>query len=87
MRTTLQELLVKTLRSNFFSLNFDESAVNKASQLDLNVSYIDENNAVNQNLTTLSMDKGTTAQEIFDVVVGFFDSNLIPLSNISPVAA
>jgi hypothetical protein len=34
----LQELLVKTLRSNFFSLNFDESAVNKTSQLDLNVS-------------------------------------------------
>ena len=59
------------------------SAVNKTSQLDLNASYIDENSAaVKQNLTTLSIDGGTTAQEIVDVVVGFFESNLIPLSNI-----
>ena len=81
----LQELLVETLRTNFFSLNFDESAVNKTSQLDLNVSYIHEKNAVKQNLTTLSMDRGTTAQEIVDVVVGFFESNLIPLGNIMVV--
>ena len=81
----LQELLVETLRTNFLSLNFDESAVNKTSQLDLNVSYIHEKNAVKQNLTTLSMDRGTTAQEIVDVVVGFFESNLIPLGNIMVV--
>ena len=62
------------------------SAVNKTSQLDLNASYIDENSAaVKQNLTTLSIDGGTTAQEIVDVVVGFFESNLIPLSNIMVV--
>ena len=78
----IQNILVEALRSNFFSLNFDESAVNKTSQLDLNVSFIKEKNAVKQNLTTLSMDKGTSAREIVDVVVEFFESNLIPLSNI-----
>ena len=73
---------MEDLRSNFFSLNFDESAVNKTSQLDLNVSFIKDKTAVKQNLTTLSMDGGTSGQEIVDVVVEFFESNLIPLSNI-----
>ena len=78
----IQNILVEALRSSFFSLNFDESAVNRTSQLDLNVSFIKEKTAVKQNLTTLSMDKGTSAQEVVDVVVEFFESNLIPLSNI-----
>ena len=78
----IQNILVETLRSNFFSLNFDESAVNKTSQLDLNVSFIKDKTAVKQNLTTLSMDRGTSGEEIVDVVIGFFESNLIPLSNI-----
>ena len=78
----IQNILVEALRSNFFSLNFDESAVNKTSQLDLNVSFIKEKTAVKQNLTTLSMDQGTSAQEVVDVVVEFFESNLIPLNNI-----
>ena len=78
----LQKILVETLQSNFFSLNFDESAVNKTSQLDINVSFINNKKAVKQNLTTLSMEKGTSASEIVDIVFGFLESNLIPLSNI-----
>ena len=49
----LQKILVETLQTNFFSLNFDESAVNKTSQLDLNVIFVKNKKAVKQNLTIL----------------------------------
>ena len=74
--------LVEYLRSNKFSLNFDESSVNKTSQLDLNVSFIKDSSTVKQNLTSLSMEKGTSAEEIVNVVFGFLDSNVIPTSNV-----
>ena len=34
--------LIKMLKNNFFSVNFEESSVNRQSQLDVNVSYIDQ---------------------------------------------
>jgi hypothetical protein len=65
-------------------VNIDESSVNKESQLDVNVSLFDfeVGQVVKENMTTVSMNKGTSAREIMDTVLGVFDQNLIPLSNI-----
>lgn len=75
---------VKTLKNTYFSINIDESSVNRKSQLDINVSYIDKETreACKQNFTTISMEKGTTAPEIVDALVLEFDSSFIPLTNI-----
>ena len=76
--------LIKKLKSNFFSVNIDESSVNSKSQLDVNVSYIDRENskAIKENFTIISMEKGTSASEIVEALVDEFDSCFIPLKNI-----
>ena len=77
--------LISTLKKNFFSLNFDETSINLESQLDINVSYLDNDVIVKENLTTISMEAGTTATEIVDVVLGQLEQFLIPLDNIMVV--
>ena len=76
--------LTNTLRDSFFSINIDESAVNRKSQLNVNVSFVDKEKQVSfkQNFTTISMEKGTSAEEIVDALVNEFDSCFIPLTNI-----
>ena len=76
--------LINTLKKSFFSINIDESAVNRKSQLDINVSYVDteKRKALKLNFTTISMEKGTSASEIVDAIVLEFDSSFIPLTNI-----
>ena len=76
--------LVNKLRKTFFSVNIDESAVNHKSQLDVNVSFIDadERESVKLNFTTISMENGTSAEEIFEALLQVFDSSFIPSSNI-----
>ena len=64
----LQKLINK-LSKSFFSLNFDETSINLKSQLNINVSYLSGDVIVKENLTTISMDSGTTAQEIVDAVI------------------
>ena len=76
--------LVESLRNAFFSVNIDESSVNKKSQLNVNISYIDKEkrDCRKQNFTTISMEKGTSAAEIVDALVKEFDESFIPLTNI-----
>ena len=77
--------LVKTLRQDFFSLNFDETSINLKSQLDINVSYLSGDVIVKENLTTISMESGTTAEEIVEAVFGQLEEFLIPINNIMVV--
>ena len=74
--------LVSTLKTSFFSLNFDETSINLKSQLDINVSFLKDEVIVKENLTTISMEGGTTAAEIVDAVFSQLESFLIPLENI-----
>ena len=82
----LQNELVEHLRENFFSINIDESSVNNKTQLDVNVSFVRDSKAVKENLTTISLEKGTSAEEVKDAVFSYLDSLLIPLSNIMTVS-
>ena len=79
--------LIKILRNCHFSVNIDESSVNKKSQLDVNVSFIEKEKkaAIKQNFTTISMEKGTSAIEIVEALVTEFDSCFIPLKNIMTI--
>jgi hypothetical protein len=77
--------LIKQLKKDFFSLNFDETSINLNSQLDINVSYLSGDVIVKENLTTISMESGTTAEEIVDAVIGQLEEFLIPLENIMVV--
>ena len=77
-----REILVKKLQKSFFSLNFDESSILEKSQLDINVSYLDGYEVRKQNLSTVSLEGGTTAQEIVDAVTNEIETNLIPIQNV-----
>ena len=77
-----KEDLVKKLQKSFFSINFDESSVLDRSQLDINVSFLENFKVMKQNFSTVSLEGGTTAQEIVDAVSYEFERNLIPISNI-----
>lgn len=77
-----KEDLVEKLQKSFFSINFDESSVLDRSQLDINVSFLENFQVMKQNFSTVSLEGGTTAQEIVDAVSYEFERNLIPISNI-----
>ena len=76
--------LVDKLKKTFFSINIDESAVNRKSQLDVNVSFVDteDRESTKQNFTTISMEQGTSAEEIVEALLLEFDSAFIPPTNI-----
>ena len=78
----IREDLVKKLQKSFFSINFDESSVLAKSQLDINVSFLENGLVRKQNFSTVSLEGGTSAQEIVDAVVNEFETNLIPITNI-----
>ena len=78
----IKEDLVKKLQKGFFSINFDESSVLDKSRLDINVSFLKNFQVMKQNFSTVSLEGGTTAQEIVDAVSNEFEINLIPISNV-----
>ena len=78
----IKQKLINTLRKGFFSINFDESSVLAKSQLDINVSYLENCLVRKQNFCTVSLEGGTTAQEIVDAVVDEFEKNLVPVANV-----
>ena len=53
--------------------------------MNINVSYLSGDVIVKENLTTISMDSGTTAQEIVDAVIGVVEEFLIPLEHVMVV--
>lgn len=78
--------LVSQLQKTFFSINFDETSINSTSQLDVNVSYMnDDGNMVKENLVTIDMQGGTSAEEVTDLVFGKLDELQIPYQNIVSV--
>ena len=76
------EKLVKILRNNHFSINFDETSINGENQLSINVSYFLDGDMFKENLTTINMKNGTTAEEIVEATLGKLEEYLIPLENI-----
>ena len=53
------------MKARPYSLNFDESTVNGDSQLDINVSYLEEDLHVKKRMfTTIALQRGTTGEEI-----------------------
>ena len=85
----LKEELNQSLRKCFFSLNFDESSVNKTSQLDINVSYWNETEGgriSKRNLDTISLEGGTSADELTDEVIGILDKSFIRLENVVSIS-
>ena len=74
--------LVKKLQKSFFSINFDESSVLDKSQLDINVSYLENYQVRKQNFAAVSLEGGTSAQELVDAVTNEFESNLVPIANV-----
>ena len=77
-----REALIKNLQNGFFSLNFDESSVLEKSQLDINVSYLVDFQVRKQNFSTVSLEGGTTAQELVDAVTNELERNLVPIKNV-----
>ena len=81
-----QEELEKTLRTNFFSLNFDESSINKRTELDLNVSFVQKDRVVKTNFKVIEMTGTTTADDIVTSVFGALDKVFIPRTNIVSIS-
>ena len=54
-------------------------------QLDVNVSYSHQGVWYKQNLTTISLGEGTTAQELAEAFFSMLDSFDLPLENIPEV--
>ena len=77
-----RETLIKNLQNCFFSINFDESSILDKSVLDINVSYLVNYRVIKQNFSAISLDGGTTAQEIVDAVTNELETNLVPISNV-----
>ena len=79
----LKEELCEKLRKNKFSLNIDESQVNKTCQLDVNVSGYDSESETwfKENLTTISLEKGTKAEAIKDALLNELRSENVPTEN------
>ena len=55
------------MKKHPFSLNHDESTVNKTQQLNINVSFRNEADLIQKaNFTTIEVTEGTSGQEIAD---------------------
>ena len=76
------EKTINNLRTKHFSINFDETSLNGESQLAVNVSYPIEGNMLKENLITIDMKAGTTAEEIVETVLGKLEEYRIPVENI-----
>lgn len=81
-----QEELEKILRKSFFSLNFDESSINKRTELDINVSFVKEDRVVKTNFKVVEMTGSTTAEDIVAAVFGALDNVSIPRNNIVSIS-
>ena len=59
-----QDELDKILCNNFFSINFDESSLQKLklTELDINVSFVRGDRVVKTHLTTIPLEEGSQAQ-------------------------
>ena len=72
------------LRNNFFSLNFDESSINKKTELDINVCYVNNSHGrvVKTNFRVIKMTTNTKAPDIVTAVYAALDDSFIPRTNI-----
>lgn len=81
-----REELEKILRENYFSVNFDESSINKRTELDINVSFIKDCRAVKTNFRVIEMLGSTAATDIVEAVFASLDRAYIPRSNIVSIS-
>ena len=82
----LKEMLFSLMRKFPFSLNFDESTVNKSQQLNINVSYRNGDNCISKaNFTTVEITEGTTGEDIANLVLKSLEENIIPMRNLLSV--
>ena len=81
-----QEELVAILRKSFFSLNFDESSINKKTELDVNVSYVKKDRVVKTNFRIVEMKGNTSAEDIVGAVFEALDTKFIPRENIVSIS-
>ena len=82
----LKEEIISILQTSPFSLSFDESSINSTSQLDLNVSYVQEKVVIKRFLETIEMKAGTTAEEIVEAVFRVLDTNNIQEKNLVTIS-
>ena len=68
-----REQLVAILRNNNFSINFNESSINKKTELDINVSFVKESRVVKTNFKIVEMKGNTSAPDIVAAVYGALD--------------
>lgn len=78
--------LINILKTTFFLINFDETSLNDKSQLDINVSFMCEGEIIKENLVTIDMKGGSTAEEIVETVLGKLEEYGIPIENIIVVS-
>jgi hypothetical protein len=79
--------LAAILQKTFFSINFDETSINGETQLDVNVSFMnDDGNFVKENLMTIDMRAGTSAEEVTEIVFGRLEELRVPLEHIIQAA-
>ena len=76
------ELITDIKASPGYSINFDESDELKRSQLNINISFIKEDKVIKSHLTTVSMEEGTSAEEIKDAVSHVLESSFISLEKL-----
>ena len=76
------QLVVSAMKKHPFSVNFDESTVNKSQQLNNNVAIRNEYNRIEKhNFTTLELTDGTTGIELANMVIAALESEDITLLN------
>ena len=81
-----QQELANILKESFFSLNFDESSINKKTELDINVSFVKKDRVVKTNFQVVEMTGSTTAGDIVAAVFEALDKFFIPRNNIVSIA-
>ena len=67
---------------NLFSLSILMRAVYWTKVSLTNVSYLENYQVRKQNFATVSLEGGTTAQELVDAVTNELESNLVPIANV-----
>ena len=69
-----------------YSINFDESDVLKSSQLDVNISYNKNGKVRKTHFTTITMEDGTSAEEIAGAVIHCLEKQEITLDKMMMVS-
>ena len=77
-----RQQVLECMKKHPFSLNFDESTVNKNQQLNINVSFRnDEDKIVKSNFVTVKVVEGSTGSDMAHMVLKSLDDESVPRFN------